>query len=48
MSQADKDMQGYVDSQQPKLGKGMIPMMMLGEEMYRANFILEKWLKRNS
>ena len=47
MSQADSDMQGYVDSQKssPKLNKGLIPMIMLGEEMYRANFFFDKWLK---
>lgn len=46
MSQADRDMQSFIDQQQKLSSKTMLPFMMLTEEMYRANFILDKWLNR--
>ena len=42
MSQQDRDMEEYL-SQKKKL---VVPMIMIAEEMYRANFILDKWLNR--
>jgi hypothetical protein len=46
MSESNHDMQGFTNQQEQKLKSGMLPLMMFTEEMYRANFILDKWLKR--
>ena len=43
LSQANRDLQSYVDSRR-KLT--IVPLVMLTEEMYRSNFILDKWLRR--
>lgn len=45
MSQSNRDMQNYIDSKTS--GGFKVPLgLMITEEMYRANFILDKWLKR--
>ncbi len=47
ISESDKGLQNYVDQKQ-KLPSGMVPFVMFTEEMYKANFILDKWLKRKT
>jgi hypothetical protein len=41
---ANQDIQNYLDQKQ-KLPHGMVPFVMFTEEMYKANFILDRWLK---
>jgi len=54
LSQSDLDMHSYIDSKQTnQQGFNSLPRflplgMMFTEEMYKANFILDKWLKRRT
>ena len=47
LSETDRDIQTYLDQKQ-KLPHGIVPFVMFTEEMYKANFILDKWLKRKT
>ncbi len=40
-------MQSYIDSKKNSAA-GFVPLIMLTEEMYKANFILDKWLNRKN
>lgn len=48
LSQSNKDMQSYLDSKKAASGASFVPLIMLTEEMYKANFILDRWLKRKT
>jgi hypothetical protein len=42
-------MQTYVDDKNKVKNNAFLPLgMMFTEEMYKANFILDKWLKRGN
>ena len=44
LNQANRDMQAFVDSN--TFNNRVIPLAIICEEMYRTNFIFDKWLKR--
>ena len=48
LTESEKDIQTYLDQKQQKLPQGMVPFVMFTEEMYKANFILDRWLKRKT
>ena len=50
LSESERDMQTYVDDKNKlKSSASFLPLgMMFTEEMYKANFILDKWLKRGN